>query len=212
MLSLHHAQIERFIFVCPDLQKAFFHTAWNNFCLSPIRQIRPFLCVRYVSFQNILLEVLQVSNEHDAGGFVFFNEWKKASKPLWVAVGYKTENMSAAIDECITRGINGTETITRNDKMYSKGFRHQSVLLDYSYLRRKAYLTEYDPLFFEGRHNVITPSPDLKAKYYVNSIECDEDPSINESAKIYLNTKQDHNSQILDLDWLKLSLAIQHKS
>lgn len=160
-------EIERLVFVCPDLEEACSHPSWNKFCVGPIRQIRPFLKSRYVLFKNIMLELLQVVEHEKAENFVFFEEWKQSNQPTWVSKGCIVNNLKLTLDECTKYGIDSIEDFVRTDIHYPKGFKHHSSLLSKKWCGKSVYLTEYDDIFLTQRLRDICSEPRKKNAYGV---------------------------------------------
>lgn len=148
-------EVERLVFVCPDLEETFENPQWERFCISPIRQTRPFLRSRYVIFKNVMLELLQVTNHQDATNFVFFEQWKRANHPAWVGTGCRVDNLESMLIEYKKHRVYPVEEFVRIDCEYKKGFRHRSCLLSKEWCGKAVYLTEYDAHFFHQRHESI---------------------------------------------------------
>lgn len=130
-------EIERLVFVCPDLEEALSNPCWEKFFISPIRQTRPFIKSRYVIFKNIMLKLLQVVEQNDAENFVFFEEWRKSLQPTWVSTGCIVNSLEVALQECKNHNIDSIENFVRADIEYKKGFKHRSSLLSKKWRHRE---------------------------------------------------------------------------
>ncbi len=155
--------IERLVLVCRDLETTFADEKWAHFCLSPVRQTRPFLKSRYLVFKNLMLEFLEVTDEvQGEAAFVFFEDWKIATYPTWVGIGIAVDNMERTLHACKKRGVNSLESFCQKDALFNKKFRHHSELLDIKIQNRTVYLTEYDQDFLNQRNAQISISPEKR--------------------------------------------------
>lgn len=212
-------EIERLVFVCPDLEEACSHPCWKKFCISPIRQTRPFIKSCYILFKNIMLELLQVVEHKDAENFVFFEAWKQSRQPTWVSTGCIVNNLELALDECKKHSIDSIEDFVRADIDYEKGFKHRSSLLSKKWCGKHVYLTEYDSLFLDQRLKSICGEPMKKSAYTVKipslSLEDLADEKIydiEKQGRVKLNVFKDTLEEEItsyDFGWIVLHLGIQ---
>jgi GNAT superfamily N-acetyltransferase len=212
-------EIERLIFVCPDLEEACSDSNWKKFCISPIRQTRPFMKSRYVLFKNIMLELLQVIEDQDCEDFVFFEEWKQSHQPTWISTGCKVNNLEDALRECKKFNIDLIENFIRTDEEYKKGFKYRSCLLSKKWCEKHVYLTEYDDLFLDHRLKQICKEPLKKDSFDVKipnlsleDLANQTSHSIEEQGRVRLNIFQntpDGKIASHDFGWMALDIGIQ---
>lgn len=204
--------IERLVFVCRNLEGLFHNDIWNNFSLSPLRQIRTFVQSRYLIFKNVMLEFLEVTDETQGHKFVFFDEWKNSEKPSWVGVGVKVQNLENTILSCkkFKKNILGEFISVSND--YARGFKHQSVLIDFKVQNRPIYFTEYDPQFESDRNLALFGSVEKRKKtpsIILPPINLAEEDSfellkIDDCNRICLYIKGDTKINFFELDWISI--------
>ncbi len=204
--------IERLVFVCKNLEDLFHNKVWKDYSLSPLRQIRSFVQSRYLVFRNVMLEFLEVTDEKQGDKFVFFDEWKKSKNPTWVGTGIKVPNLDNAILSCkkYKKKIVGKFTSASND--YSKGFKHQSALMDFKVQNRQIYFTEYDPQFEKDRNHALFGSIDKRNKtptIILPPINLAKETSselltIDDHNRICLHIKGDAKVNFFELDWISI--------
>ncbi len=212
-------EIERLIFVCPDLEEACNHPNWKRFCISPVRQTRPFMKSRYILFKNIMLELLQVIDNQDCKDFVFFEEWKQSRQPTWISTGCKVSNLEDALYECKKFNIDLIENFIRKDADYKKGFKYRSCLLSKKWCDKHAYLTEYDSLFLEHRLKQICYEPlkrdnfELKIPdFSLADLVNQKNYNIEDQGRVKLEALQNASDEKVasyDFGWMSLDIGIQ---
>ncbi len=212
-------EIERLVFVCPDLEEACSHPCWKRFCISPIRQTRSFIKSCYVLFKNVMLELLQVVELENADNFVFFKEWKQSHQPTWVGIGCMVDNLEIALQECKKYNIYSIENFIKSDISYKKGFKHKSSLLSKKWCGKHVYFTEYDGLFLEQRLKSICKETTKKDAYNVKlpslsleNLSHEKIYDIEKNGSIRLRISKnipDEKIVSYDLGWIVLDLDVQ---
>jgi len=204
--------IERLVFVCRNMEEVFHGEIWNSFLLSPLRQIRTFIQSRYLIFRNVMLEFLEVTDETQGDKFVFFDEWKKSKKPTWVGIGIKVQSLDNTILFCKKYEKNIVNKFTSVSDVYSKGFKHQSALMDFKVQNRPIYFTEYDSKFERDRRHALFGSTDRRKKtpsIILPPINLAEEHSsellkIDDCNRVCLHIKSDTKVKFFELDWISI--------
>lgn len=156
--------VERLVFVCKNLDEHFKDARWNNFSLSPLTNIRGYVQSRYVIFNNLMLEFLELIDETQGHNFAFFEEWKKYDRPAWVGVGLKVDSLERTIAHCLIYQIKVMEKFISTSTEYAKGFKHRSSLMDFKIQNRSVYFTEYDKQFESERNQRLFGSAEEREK------------------------------------------------
>lgn len=219
---------ERLLFITPSIHQLLDNENLKPFCVSEIRETRPFLKSCYISLQNLKIEILEVSDLSLAKDFVFYDQAKILKKPEWVAIGLRTNNLDLFVKMVRRSSIEIDEFISggRSDK--TNKHKHKSVLLKLKWFERCIYVTEYDQDFYAFRENGIIKDHDKMNRFFVpfndnlNSlfdtpkflklngeypeIQIEDNFSSNTISKNTHIIRQPHDKKncIFDFEWLKL--------
>lgn len=206
---------ERLVFLTPSINDLLSHDAIQYLCVSEVRSIRSFLKCCYICLQNLLLEILEVTNLSEAENFAFFHQAQSLSQTQFVATGLRTDNLDLALESLKHNGIYVSEIYANNNSSYPKGYKHKSADLNLKWFNRTVYLTEYDNLFFEERKSAMIR--DLRKQQTFSVIHStllfhnNLPPSFIKliNSKLHLNVQKSSNPSLegmesLNLDWLTL--------
>lgn len=205
---------ERLVFLTPSIEisvdKCF------SLCVGPISKTRPYLRSCYISFENLLLEILEVTDLSIAQNFAFYQEALRLDRTTLMAIGFRVENLDAAIEECNKAGFPSGIFYINENPHYSKGFKHRSRgLLNLNWFGKMIYLSEYDSKFYQERESWMTTDKKKKDGLKVtnnlfSAASLRSPPSFlrmtNEIPELFLHTNKTDVSTRLDLEWIKLHL------
>lgn len=149
-------QLERLVFLTPSIKELLSSPIIQSFCVSPIRSTQPYLKCCYISFQNFLIELLEVTDINQANQFAFYEEAKNLLHTKWVGTGLHTHNLDLSIETLKQKEIFVEEYFTSTTSLYKKGYKHKSALLNLQWYKKFVYISEYDPQFFNERESEIT--------------------------------------------------------
>lgn len=219
---------ERILFITPSIQQLLSNENLKHFCVSEIRETRPFLKSCYISFQNLKIEILEVSDLALAENFVFYEKAKILKSPEWVAIGLCTNNLDYFIEMARRSSIEIDEFFSSGSSNEIYKYKHKSALLRLKWFDRLIYVTEYDPSFYAFRENGIVKdfdkmnrfsvpfNNDLNSLYDIPNFLTIEGgyPKIqvvdnfiknsNSINALQIHQPHDEKNSILDFEWLKL--------
>lgn len=194
--------LERLVFLTPSISHLLLHKHIEYLCVSKVRSVRTYVDCCYISMENLLIEILEVTNLSQAQNFAFYNQAKNLSKTEIVAFGLKTNDLVSAQEALNKSGVNTTEFYTSVGSNYPKGYKHKSAEIDLQWFGKQLYITEYDNLFLEERKLAITRELE-KLKTF----------SVAESALLFQNQLPPHFIDIKDsVPSLHVRLSTTHKN
>lgn len=159
----------------------------QQFCISRICVTRPYLKCCYISFQNFLIEILEVTDISQANEFAFFDDAQNLSTTKWVAIGLRADNLDSALQNFQNNGIIPLEQYTSINTRYAKGYKHRSASLNLHWFNKIVYVSEYDSLFFQERENGITHDVSKKLLFSVENPELFIKPFLQPPAFLQFN-------------------------
>lgn len=205
---------ERLIFLAPSIEALVSSSFIQNFCVSPIRSTQPYLKCCYISFQNFLIEIIEVTDITQANQFAFFEDAQNLTCPKWVGIGLRTNNLDLALERLKKNEINALEHFTSNNSRYNKGYKHRSASLSLQWFEKLVYVSEYDAQFFKERESGISTNIDKKQMFSVLAPEVLE-PFYNAPTFLQLNGSLPQievtvsgsiYGKTMDCDWLTLKI------
>ena len=206
---------ERLVFLAPSIEKLISSPILKKFCISPIRSTQPYLKCCYISFQNFLIELLEVTDISFANQFVFFEEAKNLSKPKWVGIGLTTPNLDMSLEVFKKSDVHALEYFTSTSSLYKNGYKHKSALLNIKWFEKLVYVSDYDPQFFKERESEITTDLAKKNIFSVVAPKAVEPflqaPSflqlIDSIPQIEVKTTDNPQENILNCEWVTLKIS-----
>jgi hypothetical protein len=205
---------ERLIFLTPSIEKTVASNAIQQLCFSRISRTRSYLKCCYISLNNFLIELLEITDPQKAHQLAFFNPVHNHSITHCAAIGLRTDHLEKTLEHLANHNIHATELYASKDPKYSKGYKHRTACLDMQWFGRMVYLSEYDKDFFEIRKNDIVTDVEKMHRFSVQQTPlnlksfCPPDfISFNNKIpklKVYTTNK---NFNTLECDWMVLSTA-----
>lgn len=164
---MNHICCERLVFLSPSIEGLISSIDTQRFCVSRICAVRSHLKCCYISFENFLIEILEVTDVAKAKGFAFFNQACNLSSTTWVGIGLRTDDLDFSLKIFQEMEITASEYYTSTSTYYPKGYKHRSALLSLRWYGKTVYLTEYDPSFFKERETDITQDTNKKSFFSI---------------------------------------------
>jgi hypothetical protein len=159
-------EVERLVYVCPNIENELTKSCWSDFCISPIKQTRPWMKCCYISLKNLLIELIEITDVDLAKDFVFLDEWRSAKIPSLVATGLKTNNLEICIKKFLIDDVKIINRYEHQDIMYPSGYKHRSIMIENRWSDKAIYITEYDLEFWKYRKSNIQIN--TNKKFFIN--------------------------------------------
>lgn len=162
---------ERLMFLTPSIEKTIASNAVQQLCFSRISQTRSYLKCCYISLNNFLIELLEITDPQKAPQLVFFNPVHDHSVTHCAAIGLRTNDLEEALEHLSNQNIHATELYTSKALKHSKGYRHRTACLDVEWFGKSVYLSEYDNDFFEMRRSDIVTNVEKMHRFSIKQTD-----------------------------------------
>src|ERR1043165_2823183 len=114
---------ERLVFLSSSIEKLLSSPEIQHLCISRICQTRSYLKCCYISLQNFLIEILEVTDISKTDEFVFCEEIQHLSGTSLVAIGLRSNNLDLATKTFQDYGIDVLEYHISPSNTYPKGYK-----------------------------------------------------------------------------------------